>query len=50
MNFTGLSLATASLGAHGIKLIDEDDGWGLLSSKLEGVTHHLCAVTDEHLH
>jgi hypothetical protein len=36
--------------AYCIKLVNENDGWGLLLCKLECVTDELRAITNEHLH
>lgn len=50
VHFTSFVFTAASLGAHCIKLINENDCWSLLSCKLESVSDHFCTITDKHLH
>ena len=38
------------LCSNGIQFVNEDDRRSFLFSQSEGVPHHLCPVTNEHLH
>lgn len=38
------------LGADGIQLINEDDGWSFLLGEGKGIPDQLGTIPDEHLH
>ena len=50
VDLSSLTLTSSSLGANGVQLVYEDDGWSLFSSQVEGVSDHFGTVTDVHLH
>lgn len=42
--------STLPLGADGIQLINEDDGWSFLLGQGKGIPDQLGTIPDKHLH